>query len=45
MKSINRGIEKEGVVHVYNGMLLSHKKDKITPFAVNIDGPRDCRAE
>ena len=45
MKSIRRGIEKEGVVHVYNGMLLSHKKDKIIPFAVNIDGPRDCHAE
>ena len=26
-------------------MLLGHKKDKIIPFAVNIDRPRDCHAE
>ena len=24
--SINRGMDKEVVVHVYNGILLSHKK-------------------
>ena len=26
--SINRGMEKEDVVHVYNGILLSQKKKK-----------------
>ena len=31
--SINRGIDKEDVVHIYNGILLSHKKNKIMPFA------------
>ena len=31
--SINRGIGKEDVVHVYNGILLSHEKNKIMPFA------------
>ena len=25
--------EDEDVVHIYNGILLSHKKDKIMPFA------------
>ena len=30
--SINRGMDKEDVVHIYNGILLSHKKDKIMPF-------------
>ena len=31
--SIDRGMAKEDVVHVYNGMLLSHKKSEIMPFA------------
>ena len=31
--SIDRGMYKEDVVHIYNGVLLSHKKDKILPFA------------
>ena len=26
-------MDKEDVVHVYNGILLSHKKHKIMPFA------------
>ena len=31
--SIDRGMDKEDVVHIYNGILLSHKKNKIMPFA------------
>ena len=31
--SINRGLDKEDVVHKYNGILFSHKKNKIMPFA------------
>lgn len=30
--SIDRGIDRD-VVHIYNGILLSHKKDKIMPFS------------
>ena len=30
--SINRGLDKEDVVHIYKGILLSHKKNKIMPF-------------
>ena len=26
-------MDKEDVVHIYNEILLSHKKDKIMPFA------------
>ena len=29
---INRGMDKEDVVHIYNGILLSHKEDKIGSF-------------
>ena len=31
--AINRKMDKEGVVHTYNGILLSHKKNEIMPFA------------
>ena len=31
--SIDRGMDKEDVVHVYNGILLSLKKNEIMPFA------------
>ena len=33
LMSIDRGTEKEDVVHVCNGMLRSHKKNKIVPLA------------
>ena len=31
--SIHRGMDKEGMVHIYNGIVLSHKKNEIMPFA------------
>ena len=31
--SISRGMDKEDVVHIYSGILLSHKKNEIMPFA------------
>ena len=31
--SIDRGMDKEEVVHIYNGILLTHKKKEIMPFA------------
>ena len=31
--SINRGMDKEDVVLIYNGILLSHKKNEIMLFA------------
>ena len=39
--SVNRGMDKEDVTQICNGILLSHKKDEIMPFAANMDGPRD----
>ena len=30
---IERGRDKEDVVHIYSGILLSHKKNEIIPFA------------
>ena len=31
-------MDKEDVVHIYNGILLSHKKERNR----DVDGPRDC---
>ena len=31
-KSINTWMDKEDVVHIYNGILLHHKRNKIVPF-------------
>ena len=30
--STKRGMDKENVVHIYNGLLLTHKKNEITSF-------------
>ena len=30
---INRGMDKEDVVHIHNGASLSHKKSEVRPFA------------
>ena len=31
--SIDRGVDKEDVVRIYSGVLLSHKKNEMMPFA------------
>ena len=38
---IDRGMDKEDVVHIYNGILLSHKKEQNNAICSNMDGPRD----
>ena len=43
--STNRGMDKEDVVHIYNGILLSHKKEWNNAICSNMDGPRDCHTE
>ena len=30
--SIDRGMDKENVVHIYNGLLLSHEKNEMRPL-------------
>ena len=39
--SIDRGMDKEDVVHIDNGILLSHKKELNNVICSNMDGPRD----
>ena len=43
--SINRGMNKEDVVHIYSGILLSHKKEWNWVIFRDMDGPRDCHTE
>ena len=39
--SISRWTDKEDIVYVYNGILLSHKKEWNSAICSNMDGPRD----
>ena len=39
--SIDRWMDKEDVVHTYNGALLGHKKEWNNTICSNMDGPRD----
>ena len=38
-------MDKEDVVHIYNGILLSHKKERNWVICRDMDGPRDCHTE
>ena len=43
--SIDRGMDKEDVVHIYNGVLLSHKKERNSAICRDMDTPSDCHTE
>ena len=43
--SIHREVDKEDVVHRYNGIFLSHKKEQNNAICSNMDGPRGCHTE
>ena len=38
-------MDKDGVVHTYNGVSLSYKKGQNNVICSNMDGPRDCHTE
>ena len=38
-------MDTEDVVHIYNGILLSHNKEQNNAICSNVDGPRDCHTE
>ena len=39
--SIDRWMDKEDVLHIDNGILLSHKEEWNNAICSNMDGPRD----
>ena len=43
--SIDRGMDKEVVVLIYNGILLSPYKEWNQAICSNMDGPRDDHTE
>ena len=45
LMSINRQMDKEDVVHIYNGKLLNHKKERNWVICTDVDGPRVCHTE
>ena len=38
-------MNKEDVVYIYNGILLSHKKERNWVICRDVDGSRDCHTE
>ena len=42
---IDRGMDKEDMAHIHNGILLSHKKEQNYAICRDVDGPRDFLAE
>ena len=42
---VDRRMDKEVVVHIYNGVLLSHKKERNWVICRDVDGSRDCHTE
>ena len=43
--SSNRGMDKEDVVYLYNGLLLSHKKEQNYAICRDVNGPRVYHTE
>ena len=44
-QSIDREMDKKDVLHIYSGMLLSHKKEQEIAIYRNMHEPRDCIIE
>ena len=42
--SINKGMDKEDLVHIYCG-ILAIKKEEDNAICSNMDGPRACHTE
>ena len=43
--STDRWMDKEDVAHIYNGILISHKKEQNWVICSEVGRPRDCHAE
>ena len=41
----DRGVDKEDVVHVHSGLLLSHQKQRNNGICSNMDGRRNYHAK
>ena len=43
--SIDRWMDKEDVVHIYSGILFSHKNEQNNAICSDVGGPRDCHTK
>ena len=43
--SVDRGMGEEDVIRIYNGILVSLKKEWNNPICNNMNGPRNYHAE
>ena len=43
--SIDRGVDKEDVVHIHNDLILSYKKEINNGICSNMDEPRNYHAK
>ena len=43
--SIDRGMDQEVMVHIYNEILFSHKSERIWVHSSEVDEPRACYTE
>ena len=43
--SISRGVYKDDVMHIHNGILLSHRKERNNSICSNMGGPRNYHAK
>ena len=43
--SIDGGVDEEVVVHIYNGILLGHKKELNRATGRDVIGPGECHTE
>ena len=43
--SINRVMDKEDVIHIYNGMIFNNDKEQNNAFCSNLEGLRDYHTE
>ena len=43
--SIDGWMGKGDVVHIYNGIILNHRKGQNNAICSNMVGPRDCHTE
>ena len=43
--SMDRWMDKEDVVHIYNGILLSHKREQNRVICSDVDEPKVCHTE
>ena len=42
---IDRGVNKEDMVHLYSGIFLSHLKEQNNVICTKMNGPRECHTE